>query len=382
MTAPWVVVSAELVEASGQGMANLALARHLVRRGTPVHVVAHRCDPGLARLVRFHPVPRPLRSAFLGDRLLARAGRWIARRVATTDPRTRVVVNGGNCDWGDVCWVHMVHHAWREPFTGVPPATRLRLEVAREVDRRRERRVIARSRVVIANSERTRRDLALHLGVDPGRVKVVYLGTDPGRFGPVRAQEREGARRSLGLPADAPVVVLVGGLGHDRKKGFDHVFDAWPAVTARRPSATLVVAGSVARRWRDEVGARLPGSVRLLGEVPDVERVLAAADLFVSPSRYDAYGMNVHEAVCRGVLCLVSRAAGVSERFAPDLTELVIPAPGEEPAGALAGRIVAALEPSTDLRRRFAALSERLRARTWDHVATDLVELVEETSPR
>ena len=46
----------------------------------------------------------------LGDPLLDRAGRAVARRLAGEG--ARVVVNGGNCRWFDVTWVHYCHAAY------------------------------------------------------------------------------------------------------------------------------------------------------------------------------------------------------------------------------------------------------------------------------
>lgn len=386
MTAPWVIVTADLVRFSGQGMANLALAEHLAGRGTTVHVVAHRCEHDLLERprVRFHRVLKPIGSGLLGERLLARAGRRVARAVTAADPRARVLVNGGNCEWGDVNWVHMVHRAWTEPLERVSRTTRLRLALARRLDRRREARILSAARVLIANSHLTRRHLIELLGLDPARVRVVYLGIDPARFGPLAPGERERARADLGLSPAARVVAAVGGLGHDRRKGFDHLLAAWPHVVRNQPSAVLLVAGGGAvARWRHEaVALGVGGSIRFLSEVPTVPRVLAAADLLVSPTRYDAYGMNVHEAVCRGVPALVARTAGVAERFPPELAALVTPAPGEEDGAAYARRILEALSPSAELMARYAGFGAALRARTWDDMAAELVAVAEERAPR
>ena len=53
--------------------------------------------------------------------------------------------------------------------------------------------------------------------------------------------------------------------------------------------------------------------------------LLAAADLLVSPVRYEAYGLNVHEALCRGAAVMVTRTAGVVERFDHDLEPSLLP---------------------------------------------------------
>jgi hypothetical protein len=39
---PWLVVAGDFTPLGGMDVANLALARHLARRGDEVHVVAHQ----------------------------------------------------------------------------------------------------------------------------------------------------------------------------------------------------------------------------------------------------------------------------------------------------------------------------------------------------
>ncbi|RLS24906.1 MAG: glycosyltransferase, partial [Planctomycetota bacterium] len=55
--------------------------------------------------------------------------------------------------------------------------------------------------------------------------------------------------------------------------------------------------------------------IQFLGFRNDVHTILAASSLLVSPTRYEAYGLNVHEALCRNIPVLVSMSAGVAERF-------------------------------------------------------------------
>src|SRR5581483_2147352 len=119
------------------------------------------------------------------------------------------------------------HHACPLHDDGAPMSARLKNRIMREVDLRRERRALRASRVIVANSEKTRRELIEHVGVDPRRVHVVYLGVDSNRFGPISPTERDTARRALRISDARPVVLFVGALGHERKKGFDTLLAAW-----------------------------------------------------------------------------------------------------------------------------------------------------------
>ena len=198
MTPAWVVVTGDFWPGAGQGGANYAVVRHLAGRGgARVHVVGHHIDPQLARhpSVVPHRVRRPFGAHLLGQPLLARAGRAVARRVIREFPDARVVVSGGNCRWTDVNWVHMVHAAWSARDEHAPAWRRLKDQAVQTVDRRAERSAVPGSRLIIANSQRTRRDLIELLRLDPQRIRVVPLGTDPDAFRPVTLDERAAARR-------------------------------------------------------------------------------------------------------------------------------------------------------------------------------------------
>ena len=75
------------------------------------------------------------------------------------------------------------------------------------------------AKFVIANSERTRRDVIERVGVPEGRVVRVYYGVDAARF-LANPTERREARWSLGWTDDRSRVAFVGALT-DRRKGFD-----------------------------------------------------------------------------------------------------------------------------------------------------------------
>src|SRR5437667_7458649 len=78
--------------------------------------------------------------------------------------------------------------------------------------------------------------------------------------------------------------------------------------------------------------------VRFLVFTEEVHELLVAADLLVSPVRYESYGLNVQEAICCGVPAIVTASAGVAERYSADLRELLLPDP--ENANDLAMRLL------------------------------------------
>src|SRR5262249_11523681 len=106
-----LLVSGDFVRTGGMDVANFALATFLARSGCDVHLVTHKAEEALAAdpRVTLHKIPRPAPSYLLGSPLLATAGRFCAWRGRRD--RGRTIVNGGNCDVGDVNWVHYVHAA-------------------------------------------------------------------------------------------------------------------------------------------------------------------------------------------------------------------------------------------------------------------------------
>jgi glycosyltransferase involved in cell wall biosynthesis len=376
---PWVLVAGGFHARGGMDKANAALAAYLLGRGHDVHLVCHAVAPELAAHPRatVHLAPLPAGSILLGEHYLSRLGQRVARDVRTRRPRARVVANGGNCVSTDVNWVHAVHHAWPPADEGTPVWFRAKNRLWHLRARRREWHALRVARVVVANSARTRRDLIERVRIEAGRVHTVYLGSELREE--ATREERAAARRRLGVECDTPVVVFAGALGHDRNKGFDTLWRAWRLLAARGDwDARLLVAGGGrgVEHWRALIEKEgMGGRVRLLGFIEEMDDVLAACDLLVSPARYEAYGLNVHEAVCRGSAALVSRRAGVAELFPASLDAMLLPLP--EDASDLARRLLAWRGETDAWRERFRPLASRLRARTWDDMAAELVAVAE-----
>jgi glycosyltransferase involved in cell wall biosynthesis len=371
-----VLVSGDFVRTGGMDMPNFAVAQQLAECGVSVQLVAFRVADELTKHsnVQWCRVPKPLRSYFLGSPLLDHVGRRVARK--SMERGGRVIVNGGNCQVGDVNWVHYVHAAY-EASAQVSLLRRAKAVLDHRLSVDQERSALLKARTIIANSERTRRDLTEKVGIDGSRIRTVYYGIDAERFAPPDEPRRRRLRVQLGLP-DRPQVAFVGALG-DRRKGFDTLFAAWSGL-CRDPiwDADLLVVGRGAELeiWRER--ARTDGMserIRFLGFRSDVPDVLAACDALVAPTRYEAYGLGVQEALCTGIPALVSAAAGVAERYPAALSELLLGDPSQ----------AAALEASLRNWRRHherllvatRQLAAELRQRTWQVMAREVDSLLE-----
>lgn len=380
----WVIVAGGFHDHGAMDRANAALAEHLLRRGARLHLVGHEIEERFKRDARVecHEVPRPASAAPLAESLLSHRGLSIASQVTSASPAARVVVNGGNCPWPDINWVHAVHAAWPVRDAGAPAWIKVKHRAVKALAKRQERAALRAARVVIANSQATRRAIIDTAGVDPSRVHAVYLGSDSS-WGPAGAAERAAARSAFSIPAQVPVAAYVGTLGFDLNKGFDVLWGAWERLASGgRLDARLLVAGGGGRLpfWRREAErAGLSDRVQFLGATARVREMLAAADLLVSPVRYEAYGLNVQEALCRGAAVLVTSHAGIVERFDDDLRASVLPA--NVTVDALADRLRAWSLDVEGLRARAASTAATLRARSWDDMASDIVTLTARAVP-
>jgi glycosyltransferase involved in cell wall biosynthesis len=373
VSGPVAIVSGDFVRTGGQDRANHALAEHLASIGVPTHLVAFRVADDLARRpgVTVHAVGKPLGLDTLGLPRLGRRGSEVARQVAAAGGFT--IGNGGSCVVAEVSWSHYVHAAYEPTW----PGPWWRAAVARRTRRRslaEERQAYHHATLVIANSRRTRDDLVRCVGIDEARIRVVYYGSDPDTFHPASPRERETLRERLSLPSDRAVALFIGAMG-DRRKGFDTVFAAWELLRRERREMPLLLAvgvGSDVPRWqrrarRDGLGEH----VRFLGFRRDVPDLLRAADLLVAPTRYEAYGLAVHEALCCGLPAITSAASGVAERYPPALQHLLLENVNSPPL--LADRVRATLGAGEGVAAPWLALAQQLRGGTWAKMAGEIL---------
>lgn len=369
------LVSGDFGPTGGMDRANFALASYLARQHWEVHVVAYRMDPSLLAHGRvcFHRVPKIAGSYLLSAPLLARAGKRSARHVAGAGGR--VIVNGGNCEWGDVNWVHYVHAASKpRPFGGL--AVRLKADWYHRKSMRNEAAAAGRARIIITNSHRTSRDVVSCLKVPEDRVKCIYLGVDPEMFKPADPDEQQALRQALNWPTDRPQALFVGALG-DMRKGLDVLLDAWKVLCRDTWDVDLNIAGGGRdlSKWRESArAAGLEGRVRFLGFRRDVPSLLRASDVLVAPSRYEPYGLNVHEAICCGVPALVSTVSGIAERFPQELYDLLLP--DADDVTGLTQRLRAWRAAMENYRTAVVPFGRLLRSYTWDDMSKAFVDAI------
>lgn len=187
-------------------------------------------------------------------------------------------------------------------------------------------------------------------GVPRDRIVLIPSAVDPARVAPRLAAAA--MRGALGVAADAPLLLSIAALV--RRKGHDVLLDALAALGKRGLRPRLWVAGDGPERAVLEAQAEhlgLAAQVDWLGQRDDVGDLLAAADVFVLPSRAEGLGVAALEAMAAGRAVVASAVGGLAEAVVDGRSGLLVP-PGD--AVALAAALEQLLrEPA--LRARLAA---------------------------
>jgi glycosyltransferase involved in cell wall biosynthesis len=330
-------------------------------------------------------VPGPQLVQFLSWFYLNRLWRCMDRflRHASFD---LVLSPGINCADADVLFVHVLFHRLRELLRedGGKPAVdpgflrRLHRRAYYKLLVRFEKRIYSNHRVTLtAVSLRTAELLAKHFGRRD--VPVIPNGVDALQFFPAaRLGRREAARAWRGFQAGELILLLV---GNDwMNKGLLTVLDALSAL-ADVPARLLIVGDDAPAPFREKA-RRLGVEDRCTWEpaAADILDAYAPADIYVSPSREDSFGMPVAEAMACGLPVITSIFAGVSSLLHDRVDSFILRDPRD--AKKLA-ELIGALYKQEDLRTRLGEAAAKASAEwTWDRNGAAAWELLKRVSAK
>jgi glycosyltransferase involved in cell wall biosynthesis len=227
----------------------------------------------------------------------------------------------------------------------------------KEVDRLTGRR---RNTAFLAVSEAVRSDYSRHLGFSPIRVVHNFVAF-PELESDLEKVDRDAARRELGVGETELLILHVG--RHHRQKGLDFLLQALVRLRENGVPAVFRQAGQgglTQALAAQAVSLGLEGAVDFLGPRADVASLYRAADLFVFPSRYEAFGIALLEAMGAGLPCVASATGGIEEVAGESGAVLVPPGDVRALTNAL---LELCLDPD---RRAHLGASARSRARLFD----------------
>jgi glycosyltransferase involved in cell wall biosynthesis len=238
------------------------------------------------------------------------------------------------------------------------------------------------ARVVITDSEASRRDIIVNLRIPAERVRVVYLAADE-RFTPNPAAEDVNVRTRYGLPAR--YVLYLGGF--DVRKNVTTVLAACRrAAPAIGEDCPLVIAGRLPtedtpftpnpRRLAQEHGMD-ERSVHFTGFVDDADKpaLYRGAVAFLFPSRYEGFGLPPLEALACGTPVVGSNASSIPE-VVGNAGVLRPPDDAEGIADALA-RFATNADFRAELSHRALAQAARF---SWEHTAQETLAAYRDAS--
>ncbi len=129
------------------------------------------------------------------------------------------------------------------------------------------------------------------------------------------ARQRDGAV----LPVGSPSLVAVGRLMP--QKGFDVLIDALPHVVAVHPQAMLTIYGDGSDKAALEARASRNGireAIHFAGHSAHVLAQVAAADLYISSSRYEGFSNAILEAMALGATVVATDCPGATREMITD----------------------------------------------------------------
>jgi glycosyltransferase involved in cell wall biosynthesis len=228
-----------------------------------------------------------------------------------------------------------------------------------------ERAVLRHAAAVIVTSHDTARIVAELLEVPKARITVAEPGTDA-------------AGRASGSGSGTLNLLAVGTMS--ARKAFDLLARALAPLTTLGWHMTIAGAAdrdpaALSAFQRAVADAGIAARVTLTGAVDKetLDALYDRADVFVSSSLYEGYGMALAEALARG-LPMVASTGGAAASTVPDAAALKVP-PGDGPALTAALRTILTDGPRR-LRMADAAWAAAALLPDWDDTARTVAETV------
>jgi teichuronic acid biosynthesis glycosyltransferase TuaC len=215
----------------------------------------------------------------------------------------------GTCAYPDACAALVLARSVGRPAVVKVHGADLDVVGRRAVPRAVLRRLLPLVHGAVAVS-RPLAERLTRLGVPRARIHVVPNGVDRELFTP---QDRNLARRALGVPEPGALLLFVGRL--EREKGVRELLDAFVRVRFVRPDVRLALVGDGPMLGQIDVARVFGGAVMTPGKRPprEVSTWLAACDALVLPSWHEGTPNAVLEALASGRPVVASYVGGIPE---------------------------------------------------------------------
>ena len=204
---------------------------------------------------------------------------------------------------------------------------------------------------LIAVSEQTRKQ-AIDEGVWENRITVIPNAVKPLDTSSVN---RTAIRGDLELNENDIFLLSIGRLTY--QKGHEFLVQAMSKVFSRFPNARAGICGDGPLRPQLEQQIReagLSSHVTLLGAWEDISPLLASADIFVLPSRWEGLSRALMEAMAAGLPAIATQVDGIKDLITDGVNGLLVPS---EDAKGLENSILQLIQDA-EMRKRIGAAGQ------------------------
>ncbi len=186
---------------------------------------------------------------------------------------------------------------------------------------------------VLANSEAQRAEL-LRYRVPSRLIDLLPSFVDTSLILPPTPPERLDARQALGIEGPRIVLSTIARLALN--KGHTYMLQAIQDIAKDHPQVLYLIPGEGDMHWRGEGGLRgelerqvqalkIQENVRFLGYVENIQTVLRATDVLVSPSLLEGMQVALLEAMATGLPIIATNIGGTPDAVVDGETGLLVP---------------------------------------------------------
>ena len=315
----------------GHARAVTEVAERLANRGYDVHLYARTAENIDLNLVKWHAIPG-LRNPELADF-------WTYQKladIAIARQKFDIIHSvGPNTRLANVVSIQNIQPA--KALVLGPLGSKENVSRLRRFSRALYYRVTTREeKKLFENTKRktpfcflpvsvgVERELRRHYNIGNALVRIIPNAADTSVFYPRHQEVRDAWRQSNDVPTDATLAIFSG--GEWKRKGLELVIHSMAMVQDR--NFHLFVAGDDPDRKRYKqlaIDSGVANRVLFGGFRSDISLAMAASDLFLFPSYYEAFSLASIEAAACGLPIIASKINGTEDFIQPGITGEFVP---------------------------------------------------------
>ena len=279
------------------------------RQGDTVHFIALFTHPAAAAQLQLDGPSLEVLALNEGNRVFDLAGyRTLARAIRSFNPD---IVQANAADTLKYAALSRILFGWPGKLI-FRNANKMGSFITSRLKQLYNQQLVQRVDLVASVSENCRIDFLETFDYPEARTRTLTIGTPT--VTPPTEGERAAVRRSLGLAADAELLINVGSFVPE--KNHLGLIDLFARIRQQRPQAHLVLVGDGKLRTSIEERIEehgLSDAVHVLGFRHDAVDLVGAADLMLMPSFIEGMPGVILEAMVRAVPVVASDVGGIGE---------------------------------------------------------------------